>query len=117
MKRALLPVLFALLAACGVDPVADCESQCEVAIQNGCRPAGTTDCMAECMGIQEVYDRDRASAVVAMCQGEFDSVYGCFAGGDPCDTSRCQSEVNASVECFTEFCTSVPTSPVCSGRP
>lgn len=116
MKRAILPLVLLFAAVgCAADPVADCESSCQRSIDNGCAPAGTTDCMANCADAQQEYDQARANAATAQCEGEFDALYGCLAGGDPCATDRCQSEREASLECFAAFCASVPTSPVCAG--
>ncbi len=116
MTRSLLLVVALLFvgAGCAVDPVGDCESVCTARVEGGCAPAGTTDCMAQCASAQQDYDRDRANASTAQCTSEFDSLYGCLTGGDVCDSRRCDAEGAAATECFFEFCTSVPTSPVCA---
>lgn len=116
MKRSLVFALLSLAAlwGCDYDAVGACESTCQRAIENGCMPAATTDCTADCSDAQMGYDQARANAGVAMCQGDFDSLTGCLDGADPCDPDACDAERTSLFECAATFCAGTPTSPVCT---
>jgi hypothetical protein len=118
MRKILLLALGAsalLVTACnGGDPVSDCQSACETQRDMMCNGyTGDEDCEAQCANAQTDYDNAVMDAMTAGCSAEFDALYACGTGGDPCDTGRCSAETSAYTDCFVAFCTDNPTSPAC----
>jgi len=104
-----------LAVGCAVDPVQDCLDQCEEARSRMCGAGPDTDCNEECDGVQEIYDENKADFDRAGCGGEFDSLWSCLAGADPCaTTSPCTREQSEANACGEAFCARNPSDPLCT---
>lgn len=97
------------LVGCAGD---SCVSRCEQAKENGC-VTPSTDCEANCANVQQMEDEGRADAETAGCLTEFEAVVSCTDGLEAC-ASGCETETAALTNCFVEFCTANPSSPVCA---
>lgn len=104
--------LFAV--GCANDPRSVCERSCEHQRRERCNGyTGDENCVATCANAQTQYDSTVADADRIGCRSEFDDAYGCGSGGDYCDNSRCNRQVNALVACITAYCTVNPGDRVC----
>jgi len=66
------------------------------------------------VALEDGSDAGEADAATAGCSAEFDTLYSCGTGGDPCDSGRCSAETSAYTDCFVAFCTDNPDSPACT---
>jgi len=99
---------------CSVDPVADCRSDCEERRDRMCAGfTGDENCAAMCANADTNYDAAVETADRIGCRSQFDSVYGCFTGGDRCDPSRCNAESNSLQACLDAYCSRNPGDSAC----
>lgn len=114
LRIALVFCALMMALGCSRDPVGDCRSACEEQRDRMCNGfVGDENCTAMCADAETNYDATVETANRIGCSSEFDAAYSCFSGGDPCESGRCNAEVNSLQACSTAFCTRNPTDSAC----
>jgi len=114
MRIALVFCALMMALGCSVDPEGDCRSQCAQQRDEMCNGfTGDENCVSLCADAETNYDSAVETADRIGCRSQFNSAYDCVFGGDACNTTRCNAQVNEVQACTVAYCMRNPTDSAC----